>query len=875
MLTWADRILHFVEDGDFLGAIELARSYYTGDAPGNRNGLPDEPDALHRVVGEKLHELMVASARYAFSEDRLTDASHSAGVDRTAMFEDLVRTCARACTALDNLDFLFEDLFQYYEDWAIPPIFLRQLEHFVAEGTIRTMPPRVSQRLLSMLEEEAEPRRLENVIWHIDPACVDVDQAIRLCRMHELYDALVFLYTSAMGDYVAPLVELLGMLRIVQRYRVAIAQGHPTSFNDDSIEPIVLNGYKIFAYLAALLSGRSYPAEEPMSEEDADRAKHDIYELVFSGRSKTWPSGPSGQLILTTDIEGGAEPTYPYLRLLLRFDTESFLHSLDIAFEDAYLNDEPDGIGRFVIVKILQDVIGAPDISPGDVTLVNIFLARNIPKYPQYITALVAPSTYEKLLADLAQDADSDTREDRQLAAEYLLSAHSPHHIRELLRLFQQAGFYRILRRYYRQEQEWSPLLQTFVHDADMSPEEVFSGMNETLQQAQRTSKGVLPSELLNTMSDAIPRLLETDVRRTAVLLDGQAPALHDHAVNSPAMRSDLSRLTYLRCLLDGPSLDQTLIVDEIRATTTPSPRVPQSLRQLFVELRCQYDPASVRRTLKVLSEGPMDWNHVVAECERHGVFDAAVWATAHIRGPEAALRKADALSTELTNRIVAAIATEADESVTARTTALRTVLQEGLEQCQAALDIADAAAGEELWALLLTSEINAVQHIGAACSDRGLARESGPVAALGTLRTLFHDTFGALTARGSAGVSAGRLFRRLLDGAPGARAARGAAYAEFRAVLSGLLGAYGAEREMLVLAKHLVERDRFDALDARLAERSRGFAPARPVCGTCRRSVLVRDDKSADTSSSKQSKIVVGRAGTLFHATCMEVSAS
>ena len=88
-----------------------------GEAPGNRNGLPDDPDRLKAAVGQKLRELMVASSRYAFSEDRMTDGTHvtpdGSGVDRTDLFEGLVSTCARSCMALGDFEFFFEDLFQY------------------------------------------------------------------------------------------------------------------------------------------------------------------------------------------------------------------------------------------------------------------------------------------------------------------------------------------------------------------------------------------------------------------------------------------------------------------------------------------------------------------------------------------------------------------------------------------------------------------------------------------------------------------------------------------------------------------------------------------------------------------------------------------
>src|SRR6201999_2089295 len=112
LLTWADRILAFVQEGDFLSAIETTRTYYIGKAPGNKNGLPDNSSELQAVVGEKMRELMVASMRYAFSEERMTDGTHytpdGRGVDRTSLFEGLVATFARACIVLDDFDLLWE-----------------------------------------------------------------------------------------------------------------------------------------------------------------------------------------------------------------------------------------------------------------------------------------------------------------------------------------------------------------------------------------------------------------------------------------------------------------------------------------------------------------------------------------------------------------------------------------------------------------------------------------------------------------------------------------------------------------------------------------------------------------------------------------------
>ncbi|TFY83559.1 hypothetical protein EWM64_g450 [Hericium alpestre] len=464
LLTWADRILTLVDEGDFLNAIDLAQSYYLGTAHGNKNGLPDDAHQLKAVVGERIRQLMAASTQYAFSEERMTDATHitpdGRGVDRTSLFESLTATCTRACIALDDFDFLYEDLFQSYDDAGIARIYLEQLETFILNGDIQYVPPRITQRLIAMHSEDDHPDHAERVIWHIDPECLDINQAIGLCQKYQLYDALIYVYTRALKDYVSPLVELLGLIRKVMQDRrerlLRSESSSPSECLQETMRSTVLNAYKIFPYLAAVLCGLTYPSEEPLDPDESFKAKRDIYTFLFFGRSSVWPLGEDGKLVFTADEEGGVEPTYPYCRLLLRFDAEAFLHSLDMAFEDPYLNDETQGVTRLIIVKILLELVSTPNLSNADITFVNIFIARNVPKYPQFIQ--IPPSALHNILIGLARDPDQSTREDRQLAAEYLLSVYTPHESDRILRIFEEAHFYRILRSWYSQEHAVGPL---------------------------------------------------------------------------------------------------------------------------------------------------------------------------------------------------------------------------------------------------------------------------------------------------------------------------------------------------------------------------------------------------------------------------------
>ncbi|KAF8210322.1 Golgi CORVET complex core vacuolar protein 8-domain-containing protein [Mycena galopus ATCC 62051] len=871
LLTWADRILTFVQNGDFLSAIDLTRSYYVGDAPGNSNGLPDELESRKDVVGQKMRDLMVASTRYAFSDERMTDETHATpdgrGVDRTSLFEGLVTSCARACIALDDFEFLFEDLFQQYEDAGIARIFLLQLEGFVLSSDVRHVPPRITQRLVALHDEDERPDLAERVIWHIDPTCLDINQAIHLCEKHHLYDALIYVYTRALRDYVAPVVALLGLIRRVQQHRRTSAEPVPEGH---AMESVILDAYKIYPYLANCLSSLSYPSEEPLPEEEAEQAKKAVYNFLFFGRSSMWPEGDGGKLVLTSDEEGAVEPTYPYARLLLHFDSESFLHSLDIAFEDTYLNDESQGMSRLVVIRILLEILSSGNLPSSDVTFTNIFIARNVPKYPQFLQTL-QPSVLHGILVRLAEDPDPETREDRQLAAEYLLSVYNPHESDRIVHLFEFAGFYRILRSWYRQEQQWVPLLSTYFDDSELRSSEVFSNVDGILDNSAKSNKGVMPPEILATLAAALPQLLDASIASTAALVDKHAPDLHEVALNGLGEDGDHDRYVYLRHLL-GPPPPEDEHASQSRGSG-PSLKPPTQLRQLFISLQCRYHPHDVVNILRFFPSDILNWPDVIQICESKEVYDAVVWALNYRGDPRDALAKAETFEKRLTLRVVEAFSgTESDTTLQKDVDALEAVGRTGIEICLERSQGASATEVplEDIWFQLLSSQINCVQSVSACASDpTDLTPGQDKILdkTLSVLRSLVQDTFGALVSISSTrAVSFPRLFERLVTSAT--HASTGTQYTEFRTILTGMLESYRSDGDMLTISKNLVDRDLFETVAEATRERARGWAPLGRTCTVCRKP-LHRDSGQADPDAAPV-QIVVSRTGKIYHSLCL-----
>lgn len=871
LLSWADHILNLVKAGDMLGSIDLAREYYTSTARGSTYGLPPDP---RPVVGAKIEELMASSARFAFSEQRMRDGS-GAGAD-PGLYPALVGVCARACAAMDDMTFLYEELWEMYADHGVGAIFLDALAPLVLGGTISSnVPPVVAQRLVMRCDERGEYALAERLIWHIDPECIDVNHAIGMCQRHGLYDALIYVYTAGLRDYVSPLVELLSLIRTIQRRRKEEAGSEALAAY---LEEAVPNAYKTFDYLRSVLSGTSYPSKRPI-EQGADEAKAAVYAFLCFGRSSTW----AGALVLTAEDEGGTEPTYPYIRQLLRFDAEALLDALDLAFEDSYLNAPHEAVSRQVIVTILLDVLfassspsgsGTPGIPESAASFIRIFVARNVPKYPQFIH--LAPRSQHRVLVELARDSDPGTREDRQLAAEFLLSAYtsSDEDGRELHEEFRRAGFFRILRAAYRSEGRWAELVEAYVQDPGVGPGELFAGLQEALRRAGASgSETEGPGgECVKLVERYLDVLLRLGLVQTAGLLDEFVPRVHGRAV--ALLEQEHLRFKYLRALVqphlawepddnDNDNDEAEAVID--RPVPPASTHLGPELRREYLSLICQAEPEEVLPLLESDAGAAFGADEVREVCARYGLLNVVVWAIDRDVGALAAIKRLDELEREQSTQLVEGMSPNApyegnlDEVITR----LEALSKMGVRVCE-------KAGQEEAWFRLLRSQIRTLQSVVAIDPNSQHAQ---------LLRAILQHTFSSLTARTSTQeLSFPKLFRRLLDASEDGLVRTKNTYTEFRLILTGMLETYRAEGDVLGITRRLVEQDLFEVMQEHLVARQRGWRSIVPICAGC--NVELRTGPSDDTQvasveSEDKRRLMLMASGAVYHQACAPVSVS
>jgi len=871
--NWADRLLALMEEGDFIAAIELATSYYNGEANTLTVGLSDDTPTRHAMVREKLLEMISASLKYAFGRNQRA----STGRAEKRQLQELAAACFLACISMNNMEFLFEDVYAWYEDDSSEGIFLDILEPYILDRQISSVPPVVLKGLITHYTTRGLDTRLEELICHLDTATMDIDQITTLCKQHNLYDALIYVWNQALDDYVTPLIDLFQLVKLQQGYR---------NGTNGPVDPVCLvNAMKMFPYLSYVLSSRVYPTGSELPEPEASKAKTELYSFLFSGKTVAWPE-QNGRPVLTkrklTD-----EPSFPYLRLILEFDAPSFLSTLNVAFEDSFLNNASDhmandnsetneislpviAVNRQYIVSVLLDVMSSAEYQPEDTIYLDMFIARNIPKFPQFI--LLSGTALHRVLIGLCNYPVEDTAEDCQLSVEYLLSMYHAPDLETLIPMFAKARFYRVLKSIYKAEKRYAQLLETCFEDQE-NQEAVFDCIADCL----RTKAGLDPRQLREVravIANHARDLVDADVSAAASTIANYAPDLHATLLDA-LEEGSYEQYVYLQTILEPKS--KTL--EEVERQPG---EVDHGLVEKYVRLMCDYDPHHVNDYIERLKSGDLRLEEVLPALESSGVVDATVVLLVregHVRdGMDRVVQHLGTLEAALLGLIEGAAnnsgTTDSEDAAEELLESLRRYSGVGIwlaqGQSKAALQSrgvmkqrkrSDAASKQDLsreeilWLDLIDAIVRITRNVSAAVSPKmnnaidleealpGAPSPADTSKVVTSLRNLVQQAFTALLttsteARGPTSdhtdLSFLRIFRAFLTRA----SLTSPSLSDLRAVLAAIFSAYSYEESLLGLASRLLDKDLFVHVSDAAVLRQRGWRPRGQACEVCGRRV-------------------------------------
>jgi len=863
--NWADRLLALMEDGNFIGAIELATSYYNGEGEKATVGLPDDDVLRHTIVQEKLMEMISASLKYAFGKNQEASTPRVA----PSQLKDLCAACFNACLSIDDSEFLFEDVYSWYSDEQVPGIFLEILEGFVTDGVIRTLPPTVLKDLVGHFVEKGRDAQLEEVLCRLNPETMDIDQITSLCKKHKLYDALFYVWTQALGDYTTILANLLDLPE---------DDSAKSELDEDpDISRAFDRSSKVFPYLSYVLTGRIYPSAEPMSDAKAMIAKAEIYHFIFSGRRNSVQQANGASEI--------TNPSFPHLRSLLDLDASSFLSMLNEAFEDNFLNgpsDHPDmsgksrdlteeqkfgmSLNRQYIISILLEVMVPPAYIAEEIVYLDIFIARNIAKFPQFI--LLPGSTLHRVLTELCEYPNTANEEDCQLSVEYLLSVYQPPEILSMIPLLRKARFYRVIKSIYKTEKMYAQLLQTCFEDQE-NPDAIFICIADCLKSNSGLSRQQR-EDVRSVISKNAAVLVDAGLTRAASTIEKYAPILHASLLGT-LDHDDHAQFQYLREVLEPDQTEPS--VGSQRGSLS------QYFGEQYVRFLCDYDPHHVSEYIEELKVGDLRLESVLPALESSGAVDAAVVLLAREgkvqEGIDRLARHLDTLGSALMGLFRGAgeapDAANIQEAADDLTDSLQKYTRVGIWICQGLSrstkygkspsegfshkgSMQDKLSlDEKLWLDLIDSVVHVVRDTAGVVdsrpnvfSDEHGAHNRVPLdtsKVLNSFRSLVQDTFTALlkaTSIPSADEARSkdfsflRIFRAFLNRA----SVSSPSLANLRAVLGAIFSAYSYEESLLSLANRLLDKDLFVHVSEMSLLRKRGWRPLGQVCEGCGRKV-------------------------------------
>ncbi|KAL2863888.1 CORVET complex membrane-binding subunit VPS8 [Aspergillus lucknowensis] len=849
--NWADRLLALMEAGDFIGAIRQATAYYSGNSEKLTVGLPDE-DALRRpIVREKLLEMVSASLKYAFG--RNTEASNDR-LERQQL-EGLAEVSISACVCMSDKDFLWDEVFNWYEEHDSQGIFLDALEPFIVEGTVISLPPTAVKALINHFIVTHTASQLEEIICLLETSTMDIDQLTTLCKQHNLYDALIYVWNRCLGDYVGPLQELIGFIPSQQ----PVANGY--SVNE-------LKGYtnavKIFPYLSFILTSRSYPTGRDMDELEAVRAKAAVYGYLFSGNL---PNNERRQTTQTND-------TFSALEILLKFDTPSFMSMLNEAFEDSFLNEQDPNevphqavsVNRQYLISILLQTLNPPTFDSLDTIYLDMFIARNLPKYSQYI--LLSGSTLHQVLERLCQYPHDEMAEDCELSVEYLLSIYHPPDIQQMIPLFREARFFRILKSTYRSEKQFPELVLAYLEDPS-ERDRVFTCLQDCLRPGFGLGKKQRQAVIRVVEAHAL-EIAAIDVRKAAQTMRELAPEAHSTFIR--ALQDDsYGQYEYLTVVVEQRTLAENRELHQFE----------NWMVERYVQLLCRHQPGQVANFVDTLQEGDIRLEELLPSMEESGVVDAAVVLLARQGQVREAMDRLIAHLKTLQSGLVGILQSVQEAPDSASTAeaiddllkSLNKYAKVGTWLCQGqskttktSRSIERNSGGknaleqplsfdEELWLDLLEGVVRIASsvfgQIQGGFANNKTTESISPLGAntaqlVSSFRTLVQQVFTLLlssTVRTSGpgpltgernDVAFLRILRAFLT-----RAARWSpSLLELRAVLASIFSAYTYEKSLLSVANGMLDRDLFVHVDEVTKFRQRGWRPRGQVCEVCRQRI-------------------------------------
>lgn len=344
MANWADRLLSFVNNGQPAVAVKLAIQYFESGGDLSVIGLPSSDANRKAAVKQALPDLILTAVQFSAQYDQES---------LKTLLPEAIKASAMA--KVDILESILDIVDQ--EQWA-RELYLATLTKLVMEKRLCRVPPAVFKELILY---SPDPR----LFYNLDLSTLDLDLAFAMCSKHPdlLAEAKIYLQNFCLQDYSSPLKD----------------------------------AERVFEYLAMTLTSRAYPTGVDMPEDQAVKAKMQVYEALFMEED---------------DLE--------LLKNLISLNERAFYIALNEAFEDPWLNNNTEISRQTILNLLMENDLKSDRLS----TPFCVFIARNYPKYRQFL--VIQETILQRVSDQLCESGDQENDDEVQMALLSLMAVHKP-----------------------------------------------------------------------------------------------------------------------------------------------------------------------------------------------------------------------------------------------------------------------------------------------------------------------------------------------------------------------------------------------------------------------------------------------------------------
>lgn len=513
---WSTLTLKKVQCGDYLGALNQLNKFSDSNFPiPTLLSLKSDSQERKKQLSNTFNNLTLAALKFLLKkhESEINENNDQNKPNPTIDSLDQLLDFAIQIQAkwfpnnksniLEFLDFTWDSIITL--DDQIKGTFVSTIIDLITNNTIIVVPPSIFQQVIGHLIKKNEANiltELQALLFNLDPSCWDVDLLIKTLQQYNMTNGfsnqilLPYIWNIKFNDFLTPLVDFLVWIRDGNTSSCELFKLSESNSNEKcSFDPHI-----VYDYLSFLFSGTYYPSGQLIDPKKADKIKSELSYVLFNGVVINWPMGTQNKLTVATDRE--SEKSFPYFNLLLYYNPSKFLAVLNEIMEASFLNDDETttlakdykytesqednefytfSIGRQYIVDILIDLLKeTTDEITTEQSLIAIFLALNIPKYPQFIR--VSSYYLEVIVKIILGTKGNEERLLAESAVEAILPKYEPSNREEFVLELKENGFYRLLMTYYRINKKFSDMFGICFFSEEIPSEEKLRMISGAIQ---------------------------------------------------------------------------------------------------------------------------------------------------------------------------------------------------------------------------------------------------------------------------------------------------------------------------------------------------------------------------------------------------------